>query len=444
MSHEEVVKRNKAYSLASWIPQEQWNPLSMTKAEGVYFWDADGRRYLDWSSQLFNVNIGHGNSHVIQAIQDQVAQLSYAAPSIATEPRARLGEMLADLTPGELQKTFFTLGGSDAVETALKIVRTVTGRQKVVTRYRSYHGASFGAMSVGGDPRRLANEPGVPWVVRVHDPYAYRSPLYSGRSAEQGDLALVDQIEDTIQFEGPGNIAAILLEGYSGGSGVIQGGEQFWRGIQAICDRYEILLIIDEVMSGFGRTGKWFAINHYPYVEPDLIVLAKGLTSGYIPLGAVVISTQLAAHLDSEPLSTGLTYGAHPVGCAAAIANIEVYQSENLVERANEMGKVLRAGLMNLAEDHPSVGDVRGVGLLQVVELVSDRATREPLSPFNAPLSEPMQRLAASLREGGLNTIVRWNMLFCTPPLIITEEQIGEGLEIIGRGLSITDEFTVS
>jgi taurine--2-oxoglutarate transaminase len=218
MSHEEVVKRNKAYSLASWIPQEQWNPLSMTKAEGVYFWDADGRRYLDWSSQLFNVNIGHGNSHVIQAIQDQVAQLSYAAPSIATEPRARLGEMLADLTPGELQKTFFTLGGSDAVETALKIVRTVTGRQKVVTRYRSYHGASFGAMSVGGDPRRLANEPGVPWVVRVHDPYAYRSPLYSGRSAEQGDLALVDQIEDTIQFEGPGNMAAILLEGYSGGS----------------------------------------------------------------------------------------------------------------------------------------------------------------------------------------------------------------------------------
>ena len=444
MDHEEVVKRNKAYSLADWIPQEQWNPLSMSKAEGVYFWDADGKRYLDWSSQLFNVNIGHGNPHVIQAIKDQVAKLSYAAPSIATEPRARLGEMLADLMPGDLQKTFFTLGGSDAVETALKIVRTVTRRQKVVTRYRSYHGATFGAMSVSGDPRRLANEPGVPWVVRVHDPYAYRSPLYLERSAEEGDLALVGQIEETIQFEDPGNVAAILLEGYSGGSGVIQGGEQFWRGIQSICDRYEILLIIDEVMSGFGRTGKWFGINHYPYVEPDLIVLAKGLTSGYIPLGAVVVSKKVAAHLDSEPLSTGLTYGAHPIGCAAAIANIEVYQNENLVERASEIGKTLRAGLMDLAEDHPSVGEVRGVGMLQVVELVKDRGTREPLSPFNAPLSDPMQRVASLLREGGLNTFVRWNMFFCTPPLIINEEQISDGLEIIDRGLSIADEFTVS
>ncbi|GMR11624.1 MAG: aspartate aminotransferase family protein [Anaerolineae bacterium] len=441
MDHDELVKRNKAYSFASWIPQKQWNPLSMSKAEGVYFWDADGNRYLDWSSQLFNVNVGHGHPHVIQAVQEQVAQLSYAAPSIATEARARLGEMLADITPGDLQKTFFTLGGSDAVETALKMARLVTGRQKVVARYRAYHGATFGASSAGGDPRRLANEPGVPWVVRVHDPYAYRSPLYSGRSADEGDRALVDQIEETIQFEGPGNVAAILLEGYSGASGVIQGGEQFWRGVQSICDRYQILLIIDEVLSGFGRTGKWFGIDHYPYVEPDMMVFAKGLTSGYIPLGAVVVSERVAAHFDNEPLWSGLTYGAHAVGCAAAIANIEVYQNEKLVERASEMGKALRAGLMDLAEGHPSVGEVRGVGLLQVVELVIDRRSREPMSPFNAPLSEPMQQLATSLRESGMSTIVRWNWVFCAPPLIINEEQIDEGMEIIDRALSIADKF---
>ncbi len=322
------------------------------------------------------------------------------------------------------------------------MARMVTGRQKIVARYRAYHGATFGAMSVGGDPRRLDNEPGVPWVVRVHDPYAYRSPLYRGRSADDGDRALVDQVEETIQFEGPGNVAAILLEGYSGASGVIQGGEQFWRGIQSICDRYDILLIIDEVLSGFGRTGKWFGINHYPHVEPDMMVLAKGLTSGYIPLGAVVVSEAVASHFDNEPLGSGLTYGAHPVGCAAAIANIEVYQSENLVERASEMGKSLRAGLMDLAEEHPSVGDVRGVGLLQVVELVKDRRSREPMSPFNAPLSEPMQQLTTSLRESGMSTVVRWNWVFCMPPLVINEQQLREGLEFVDRSLSIVDKFT--
>ena len=442
MDHDEVVKRNKAHTLASWTAQNQWDPLSMSKAEGVYFWDADGKRYLDWSSQVFNVNVGHGNSQVIEAVQDQVASLAYAGPSIATEPRARLGEMLADLAPGDFNKSFFTLGGSDAVETALKMAQMSTGRRKVVARYRAYHGATFGAMSAGGDPRRLANEPGVPWVVHVHDPYAYRSPLYRGRSQEEGDRVLVAQIEETIQYEGPGNIAAILLEGYSGTSGVIQGGEEFWRGIQSICERYDILLIIDEVLSGFGRTGKWFGINHYPYVEPDMIVLAKGLTSAYIPLGAVVLGQHVAEYFDSEPLWSGLTYSAHAVGCAAAIANIEVIQKEGLVERAGEMGKLLRTGLMDLSENHPSVGDVRGVGLLHVVELVKDRSTREPLSLFNAAPSEPMQQLSNALREFGMSTFVRWNWVFCAPPLIINEEQINEGLGILDRALSIADKFT--
>lgn len=441
MDHNELVRRNKAHTLASWTAQDDWNPLSMVKAEGVYFWDADGKRYLDWSSQLFNVNIGHGNQHVIRAIQEQVARLPYAYPGIATEPRAVLGEMLAEITPSRLHKSYFTLGGADGIESAIKMARLFTGRQKIVTRYRAYHGATFGAMSAGGDPRRLANEPGVPWIVRVHDPYSYRSPLYRGRSTDEGDQALVDQIAETLEYEGPESIAAILLEGYSGSSGVIQGGEIFWNGIHSLCRQYGILLIVDEVLSGFGRTGEWFGINHYPKVDPDMLVLAKGLTSGYVPLGAVVVSEEVAAYFDGHTLWTGLTYGAHPVGCAAGIANLEVYRRESLVERARERGKVLRAGLVDLAERHPSVGDVRGIGLLQLVELVASRETREPLSRYNQPLSEPMKQISASLRAQGMSTFVRWNLIFCAPPLVINEQQIQEGIQILDQALKTADEF---
>ena len=437
----EIVERNKASTLASWTAQGAWNPLTMQRAEGVYFWDHDGKRILDWSSQLINVNIGHGNPKVIKAIQDQAASLTYAYPGIATEPRARLAEMLRDIAPGELSKTFFTLGGADAIENAMKIARLYTGRQKVLARYRSYHGATFGAMSAGGDPRRLANEPGVPWIVHIHDPYAYRSPIYRGRSAEEGDAALADLIEETVHFEGPENVAAILLEGYSGTSGILQGGDVFWQRIQQICDQYGILLIADEVMSGFGRTGEWFGVDHYPFLKPDLMVMAKGLTSGYVPLGAVMVTDQVASHFEDHTLWAGLTYSAHALACAAGIANIEVYQEENLIERSRQMGKVLRSGLLELAEDHPSVGDVRGTGLHQVIELVKDRESREPLSGFNQPLSEAMSAVAASLRSQGLSTFVRWNWIFNCPPLTISEAQIREGLDMIGNALKEADRF---
>lgn len=439
--HEALVARNRAYTLASWTAQGAWQPLSMVRAEGVYFWDADGRRYLDWSSQLFNVNIGHGHPHVIRAIQEQAARLTYAYPGIATEPRARLGEMLREVVPEGLTKFFFTLGGADAVENALKMARLYTGRQKVLARYRAYHGATFGAMTAGGDPRRLANEPGVPWVVHVHDPYAYRSPIYRGRTVEEGDRVVADLMEETVLMEGPENVAAILLEGYSGSSGILQGGEAFWRRVQEICDTYDILLIVDEVLSGFGRTGEWFGIDHYPFVRPDLMVMAKGLTSGYLPLGAVAVSQEIADYFEEHVLWGGLTYGSHPMGCAAAIATLEVYREENLIERAREMGKVLYAGLMDLAEQHPCVGEVRGVGLHYVLDLVKDRETREPMSPWNGPLTEPMQAVARSLREQGLSTFVRWNWVFCDPPLVITEEQIGEGLEILDRALTEADRY---
>jgi taurine--2-oxoglutarate transaminase len=444
ISHEELVKKNKTYTLASWTTQSAWKPISMVRAEGVYFWDADGKRYLDWSSQLINVNIGHGNPHVIKAIQEQAAKFGHAYPAIATEPRARLGELLREITPIELSKSFFTLGGADAIENAMKIARMSSGKQKVITRYRSYHGATFGAMTAGGDPRRLANEPGVPWIVRVHGPYAYRSPIYRDRSSDDGDRVVGDLIEQTVQFEGPENVAAILLEGYSGTSGIMQGGPVFWQRVQEICDQYDILLIIDEVMSGFGRTGEWFGVNHYPWVKPDILVVAKGLTSGYVPMGAVMVTDKIASFFDDKALWAGLTYSSHPLSCAAAIANIEVYRQDNLIEQAREMGKVMRAGLMELLEEHPSVGEVRGTGLLQIIELVKDRQTRAPMSGWNQPPSEVMQKVAAKLRELGMSTFVKWDWIFCAPPLIVTEEQIEEGLLMIDQALQIADQYVKS
>jgi len=443
ISHAELVERNKAYTLASWTAQADWKPLSMTRAQGIYFWDADGKRFIDWSSQLINVNVGHGHPHVIKALQEQAAKICYAYPGIATEPRARLGEMLQKIAPAGLAKSFFTTGGADAIENAMKIARLYTGRQKIVTRYRSYHGATFGAMTAGGDPRRLANEPGVPWIVRVHGPYSYRSPIYRGRSADEGDQVVVDLMEQTILYEGPENVAAILMEGYNGTSGILQGGEPFWRGVQAICDKYAILLIVDEVMSGFGRTGKWFGIDHYPFVKPDLMVIAKGLTSGYVPMGGVMVTDEIASYFDDHTLWAGLTYSSHALACATAIANLEVYTGEKLIENAANMGKKLRAGLTNLAENHPSLGEIRGTGLHQVIEIVKNRETHEPMSEWNQPLTEPMRKVAASLRDLGINTFVRWSWIFCAPPLIITEEQIREALEIIDQALIESDKHYV-
>jgi taurine--2-oxoglutarate transaminase len=441
LNNADLVERNRAYTLSSWTAQNAWKPLSMTRAEGVYFWDADGKRYLDWSSQLVSVNIGHGNPHVIRAIQEQAAKMGHAYPGIATEPRARLGELLSEVAPSGLTKSFFTLGGADAVENAMKLARLYSGKQKIITRYRSYHGATFGAMSATGGPRRLANEPGVPWIVRVHGPDAYRSPIYRRLGPEEGDGVVVDLIEQTVLFEGPENIAAILLEGYSGSSGIVQGGDAFWKGIQNICDKYDLLLIIDEVMSGFGRTGEWFGVNRYPFVKPDIMTIAKGLTSGYVPMGAAIVSDKIAAHFDNNTLWAGLTYSSHPLGCAAAIANIEVYRQENLIERAKEMGKLLRKGLMDLAEQHPCVGDVRGTGLLQLVEIVKNRGTKEPMSGWNRPASEPVREVAAILRNQGMSTLVKWDWIFCTPPLIVDEKQLQDGLAILDQALSAADEY---
>ncbi|MDZ4768911.1 MAG: aminotransferase class III-fold pyridoxal phosphate-dependent enzyme [Chloroflexota bacterium] len=441
MTTANIVQQNRDYTLTSWSAQGSWNPIVFDHADGVYVWDSDGKRYLDWSAQLVNVNIGHSHPHVVEAIQQQAARLTYVQPTHATAVRGRLGELIAEVTPGDLNKTFFTLGGADAIENAMKIARLYTGKDKILTRYKSYHGGSFATASAGGDPRRQGIEPGVPWIVRLPDPYAYRSPIYKGRTQEEGDLIVAELIEEIVLQEGPKQCAAIMLEGYSGSSGVMQPSALFWSRIQQICDKYELLLIVDEVMSGWGRTGEWFGVDHYPDVKPDILATAKGLTSGYVPLGACVVSEKIGAYFDDHVLQAGLTYSAHSLACAAAIATIEVYRAENLIERAREMGKVLRRGLMDLAEKHPVIGDVRGAGLHHVIELVKDRETREPLSPFNAPLTPAMGAIGKVFKQEGLTTIVRWNYVFNTPPLTITEEQIQEGLAILDQALDAADQF---
>lgn len=438
MDGSEIVRLNREYTLFSWSAQGAVEPIPVVKAEGVYFWDAEGRRYLDFASQLMNVNIGHSHPAVIQAIKDQADRLLYAAPSFATEVRGRLGQRLAEIAPGDLKKTLFVLGGAEANENAIKIARLFTGRHKIIARYRSYHGATYGAITVSGDPRRLPVEPGISGVVHVLDPYCYRCPF--GHQPETCRRECIDHVEQVILFEGPENVAAVLLEGVTGTSGIIVPPDDYWPRIRQICDKYDILLISDEVMSGFGRTGRWFAVENWD-VAPDIITMAKGLTSGYLPLGAVIVSERIAQHFEDHVLWCGLTYSGHPMSCAAALATLAVYEEEGLIENARRMGQVMAEGLADLKERHPSVGDVRGIGLFWVIELVRDRESREPLVPWNARPDQlgPMPELTRFLRENGVYTFNKWNWIFVIPPLCITAEQIGEGLAVIDRALEIAD-----
>ncbi len=438
MTSEEIIRLNREYTLFSWSAQGALDPIAMTRAQGVYLWDAEGRRYLDFSSQLMNVNIGHSHPKVVQAIKEQADRLLYAAPAFATRVRGELGRLLAHLCPGDLKKTFFTLGGADAIENAIKIARQFTGRHKIVTRYRSYHGATYGALSAGGDPRRLPLEPGIPGIVRVFDPYCYRCVF--GQRPETCHRECVSHIEQVVQFEGPENIAAILIEGVTGTSGVFVPPADYWPRLRELCDRYAILLIADEVMSGFGRTGEWFAVNHWSVV-PDILVVAKGLTSGYLPLGAVVVSSQLADFFEDHTFWAGLTYSGHPMSCAAGIATLQVYQEDGLLENARAMDQVMARGMADLQSRHPSVGDVRGIGLFWIIELVSDQETRIPLVPWNAKSHElgPMPTVRRALREGGLYTFSKWNWIFVVPPLCINATQIAEGLAVLDRALDIAD-----
>lgn len=434
----EIVDLSKKHTIFSWSAQGAIAPIAMVRGEGIYFWDADGKRYIDMNSQLMCVNIGHGERRVIEAIKRQADELVYAGPGMATPVRARFGRMLAELTPGDLNSFFFTLGGAEANENAIRIARIVTGRQKIMARYRSYHGATLGAISLTGDPRRWANEPGIPGVVRFFDPYQYRSHLYrEGDSEQEFTRRCLEEIEEIIAYEGGHTIAAMFIETVTGTNGLIVPPDGYIQGLRAICDRHGILLVCDEVMCGLGRTGRWFAVDHWNVV-PDMITMAKGLTSAYLPLGAVAMSERIAAHFDKKVFFGGLTYNAHPMSLAAAEGCLQVMIDDDMVGHTQRMGRVLAELHQDMKRKHPCVGDVRSIGLFGVLELVRNRETREPLAPFNGTSPE-VQRLGAFLRQEGMYAFINWNNLFTNPPLCITEEQLRESFAIIDRALEMVD-----
>ena len=440
MNRTQILQTHRDHVFYSWVAQNSvQNPIVMDHAEGVYFWDKSGKRYLDFSSQFVNMNIGHSHPKLLAALKEQTDRLSFAHPRTATDIRAKAAAKLAEITPGDLTKTLFTLGGGEATENAIKIARRYTGRHKIVTRYRSYHGASLGAGTATGDPRRLYSEMGVSGFVRVHDPYAYRCPF--GYAPEGNPQVYIDHVIQTIEFEGPQTVAAILMESITGFNGMIIPPAGYWQALREYADQHGILLICDEVLVGFGRTGKMFAIDHYDVV-PDIMTMAKGLTCGYVPLGAVIVRQHIADYFNDVPLGCGLTYSGYPLGCAAALATMNIYEEENLVENSRILGEYMAEWLQEMKAKHPSVGDVRSLGLYGLIECVKDRETREPLAPWNAKPEQMgvMGKIIPYLLERGMHTLLRWNWLFMSPPLCITKAQLDEGFAMIDDALAITDE----
>jgi taurine---2-oxoglutarate transaminase len=436
----QIVEDAKRYVLYSWSVQDAIAPIPVAGAEGRHFWDYDGRRYLDFASQLVNVSIGHQHPRVVAAIKEQADRLCTIGPPMATESRSQLGRLLAEVTPGDLTMSFFTNGGAEANENAIKLARWYTGRHKVVARYRSYHGATAGAITLTGDPRRWAAEPGIPGVVRMLDPYTYRCP--AGHPDPCPVCTGAPHLEEILQYEGPETVAAVILETVTGTNGVIPPPDGYLQSIREVCDRHGIMLVLDEVMAGFGRTGRWFACENWDVV-PDILTVAKGINSGYVPLGAMVVREPIAEWVRDKFFAGGLTYSGHPLACAAGVASIEAFRDEGIVEHAAEMGPRFEAGLRGLAERHPSIGEVRGLGAFWGVELVRERETREPLVPFNATgeAAAPIMRVAKAALERGLYLMVHWNVVMVCPPLTITPEELDEGLAVLDEALTSADDY---
>jgi taurine---2-oxoglutarate transaminase len=431
---------DREYVIHSWSVQSKRNPLVVNRAEGVYFWGTSfpsgkERRYLDMASQLVNSNIGHQHPKVVAAIKEQADKLCFAAPSFANEKRSELAKLLSEVTPEGLKCSFFTNAGADANENAIKIARMFTKKTKIITRYRSYHGATYGAIALTGDPRRPPVEPTMPGVVRVLDPYCYRCPF--GQEEGSCRLECAKQIEEVIQYENPDTVAAVMFESVTGSNGVFIPPKAYYEEVRRICDKYGILLIADEVMAGFGRAGTWFAIENFG-VSPDIMTVAKGINSGYVPLGAVIMSEKVAEGFKDDFLYCGLTYSGHPLACAAAVATIKAYRDERIIENSAKMGTVLSSYLADMKRKHLSVGDARSIGLFGVLELVKDRGTREPIVPWNA--SGPvMAAVNDYLLEKGVFLYSRWNYMFVVPPIVIDESQMAEAFEAIDGALAIAD-----
>ena len=426
----EITELCLRHTLYDWSAQKGLQPMAVAGAEGVHFTTVDGRRFIDFNSQLMCVNAGHGDRRIIEAIKAQAEKLAFVSPAMASEPRARLGKKLAELLPGDIDKVFFTLGGTDANENAIKIARAVTGRPKVLARYRSYHGSTGSAVAATGDPRRWPNELGG-GVVHVLDPYHGLA-----RGTETAAAAL-EQLEEVVRLEGPSTIAAFILEPVAGTNGILVPPDGYLEGVREICTRHGILMICDEVMTGFGRTGRWFAVDHWGVV-PDLITIAKGLTSSYVPLGAVGMRRHVAEYFDDHVFWGGLTYNSHPIGCAAALATIQAYEEDDMVGNSARLGAVLARRLAALQSRHACVGAVRSIGLFGCLELVRDRTNMEPLAPFNGTSTE-MKAINQALLDGGLYTFIRWNTIMTNPPLCITEAELDEGFEILDGALEIGD-----
>ena len=432
MSGAEIVDLCRKHTFFEWSAQGAVDPIPMARAKGVYFWTPEGKRYIDFNSQLMCVNIGHGDARVVRAICEQAEALPYANPFMASAPRARLGAKLAALAPGDIDVFFFTNGGAEANENAIKIARAFTGRRKILARYRSYHGGTHGAMALTGDPRRWSTEPGMPGVIHVLDPYHGIE-----RGWDSADAALAT-LEEVIQLEGPHTIAAFFLETVSGTNGVLIPPDGYLQGVRELCTRHGILMVCDEVMAGFGRTGEWFAVDHWGVV-PDIMTMAKGLTSAYLPLGAVGMRRPVADHFRDNVFQGGLTYNSHPMACAAALATIAVYEEDGLVANAKRLGGVMASLLSDLAARHPVVGAHRSIGLFGIVELVRDPVRKTPLAPFGGT-SDEMKRLSALFRELGLYTFTRWHNFFTNPPLCITEDELREGFGLIDTALARLEE----
>jgi taurine--2-oxoglutarate transaminase len=435
---ERIRELDRRYVLHSWSVQDQISPLPVAGAEGRYFWDYDGNRYLDFASQLVNVSIGHQHPKVVAAIKEQAERLCTIGPGMAEESRSELARLLHEVTPGDLTMSFFTNGGAEANENAIKLARWYTGRHKVIARYRSYHGATAGAITLTGDPRRWPAEPGIPGVVRMLDPYTYRCP--AGHPEPCPVCTGAPHLEEILQYEGPQTVAAVIMETIVGTNGVIVPPDGYLQAIREVCDRHGIVLIFDEVMAGFGRSGRWFACDHWDVV-PDILTVAKGINSGYVPLGAMIVNEKIADWVRDKYFAGGLTYSGHVLACASAVASIEAFREEGIVENSAAMGEVLAEELPGLAERHPSIGDIRGKGLFWGLELVRNRETREPLVPFNAAGADaaPVVALGRAAMERGLYLFVHWNVVMIAPPLTITREELEEGLAALDEALSVVE-----
>ncbi len=436
MKPEKIKSLDKAHIMHSWSVQSQLDPLAFDHGKGAVMWDVDGNRYLDFSSQLVNLNIGHQHPDVVNAIKEWSERCCYINPAYAYESRSLLGEKLSQITPDNINHFFFTLSGAESNENAIKMARLYTGKHKIISRYRSYHGASMGAISITGDPRRWPMEPGISGTLKVFDPYCYRCSF--GLEHPSCNLRCVENIREVMMYEGAkDHVAAIFVESVTGTNGIFVPPDGYFQRLREICDEFDVLLICDEVMSGFGRTGKWFAFDNWG-IKPDIITMAKGLTSGYVPMGALGVSDKIADYFQDKMLWCGLTYNNHPLCCGAAVACLEVYEKENLIQRSKDMGDICMGELKNLMEKHKCVGDVRGIGLFQILELVKDKQSREPISDFNTT-NDIVKGAVKKLKQGGVLTLTHWNTIFVAPPLVITEEELREGLGVIDEVLTWVD-----